>query len=230
MKTIGLIGGMSWESSLEYYRMINQGVREAMGGLHSAQLLLFSVEFQPIEEQMRLGRWDLVAQGLGEAARKLELGGADFILICTNTMHKVFSEVQSAVSKPLLHIGQAIGQEATRLGVSSLGLLGTAFTMEQGFLRDYLTAEFGLGILVPEQPAGREVHRIIFDELCRGAILAESRGKVIEIMGGMEKQGAEAVILGCTELPLLVGPGDSAVPLIDAAKVHAQAAVRLALD
>ena len=229
MKVIGLIGGMSWESSLEYYRLINQAVRERLGGHHSAKILMYSVDFEEIERFQREDRWEEAGASLAEAAGRLEKGGADFYLLCTNTMHKAADRMAQGASIPFIHIGEATGREIVRQGYKAVGLLGTRFTMEQDFLKGYLSDQYGLEVIVPEQ-AGRDlVHEVIYEELCQGLILDESRSRVLEIIMGLKDRGAEAVILGCTELPLLVKPGDCPVPILDTTALHAAAAVDEAL-
>ncbi|MEJ2718337.1 MAG: aspartate/glutamate racemase family protein [Deltaproteobacteria bacterium] len=209
MKVMGLIGGMSWESSLEYYRIMNEEVRERLGGQHSAKILMFSVDFHEIEACQVEDRWEDATALLTDAARRLERGGADYLLICTNTMHKVADGVQRAVSIPLLHIGDATAEEVKRLGLSSVGLLGTRYTMEQDFLKGYLSSRHGLEVIVPGEEARTAVHDIIYDELCLGKLVDESKERLLSIVAGLAADGAEGVILGCTELPLLLRPDDS---------------------
>ncbi len=230
MKTIGLIAGMSWESSAEYYRIINEEVRDRLGGLHSARILMYSLDFQEIEDQQREGRWDEAASILAGAARRLELGGADFLLICTNTMHKVAPEVEAAVEIPLLHIADATAEEAHDRRISTAALLGTRFTMEQDFLKGRLSSRHGLRVLVPPPKAREIVHRVIYDELCLGRVLETSRRTLAGIVEDLKAAGAEGVILGCTELPLLLRQEDAPLPLIDTLSVHARRAVDLALQ
>ena len=229
MKTIGLIGGMSWESSAEYYRIINESVKERLGGLHSAQSLMYSVDFAEIEELQHRGRWSEAAKVLSDAARRLERGGADFIVLCTNTMHKVADEISSSVRIPLLHIADPTAAEIKQRGISRVGLLGTRFTMEQEFYRDRLEAKHGLTVIVPSEPDRDVVHRVIYDELCLGEINPSSKAAYRQIMDGLAEKGAEGVILGCTEITLLVGPSDATVPVFDTTRIHAAAAVELAL-
>ena len=230
MKTIGLIGGMSWESTIEYYRIINQEVKTRLGKLHSGRILLYSVDFEEIENQQRAGLWDEAAGILIDAAQRLEKGGADFILICTNTMHKVAPQVQAAVKSPLVHIADSTALEIKSRGLSAVGLLGTRFTMEQDFLKGLLTEKYGLEILVPDRKGRDLIHDIIYQELCQGDIRDDSRQKALEVIEGLKRAGAEGVILGCTELPLLIRTGDTDLPVFDTTFLHARQAVDLALD
>ncbi|TWD52480.1 aspartate/glutamate racemase family protein [Pseudomonas sp. SJZ131] len=228
MRTIGLIGGMSWESSAEYYRLINQQVRDHLGPLRSAQLLMYSVDFGPVEQAQHAGRWDDAAAILVDAARRLEAGGADCVVLCTNTMHKVAAQIQAAIDIPFLHIADPTGQAAVAAGALKVGLLGTAFTMEQDFLKERLTA-MGLTVLVPETDERQAVHRIIYDELCVGIISDTSRKVYQQVIESLTARGAQAIILGCTEIGMLVKPEHSALPLLDTTELHAQAAVAFAL-
>ena len=228
MKMIGLIGGMSWESSAQYYRLINQGVRAARGPSSSAKCLLWSFDFAEIALLQRLGDWDRQEKLLIDAAQRLELAGAQVLLICTNTLHKVAQGVQAAVQIPLLHIADPTGQAVAAAGLRKVGLLGTAFTMEQDFFKDRL-GQFGFEVLVPEPDDRALVHRIIYDELVAGQIHEASRAAYREVIARLVEAGAEGVILGCTEIMLLIGPQDSAVPLFDTVQLHAEAAVRLAI-
>ena len=229
MRTIGLIGGMSWESSALYYRWINEAVRGRLGGLHSARVLLLSVDFAEIERLQQGGRWDEAAVILGEAARSLERGGADLLLLCTNTMHRVADEIAAAVSIPLLHIADATGAAIVERGIRRVGLLGTRFTMEQAFYRGRLAERHGLDVLVPDEAERQLVHDIIYGELCLGEVRPASRDAYGRVMANLVARGAEAIILGCTEITLLVGPGDATVPLFDTTLIHARAAVEAAL-
>ncbi len=229
MKTIGLIGGMSWESSAEYYRLINEAVKERLGGLHSAQLLLYSVDFAAIERLQHRGDWDAAGAILADAARRLERGGADFLLLCTNTMHKVADAITGAVSIPFVHIADPTATAIRTTGVGTIGLLGTRFTMEQEFYRGRLEGQDGLRVLVPDAADREAVHRIIYDELCLGIISEESRAAYRAIMARLVAQGAEGIILGCTEITLLVSAADATVPLFDTTRLHAEAAALLAL-
>lgn len=229
MLTIGLIGGMSWESTAEYYRIINQSVRDRLGGLHSARIVLVSVDFAEIEQLQAAGDWDAAGALLAQATRSLEAAGADFLLICTNTMHRVAGAVAAAVSIDLLHLADATADAVLARGLTTVGLLGTSFTMEQDFYRGRLAAR-GLRVVVPP-PADRElVHRVIYDELCLGIITDDSRAAYAQIIERLVAQGAEGIILGCTEIELLVDPdAASPVPLFPTARIHAQAAADSAL-
>ncbi|MBC3338004.1 aspartate/glutamate racemase family protein [Pseudomonas proteolytica] len=228
MRTIGLIGGMSWESSAEYYRIINQQVRDRLGPLRSAQMLLYSVDFGPVEQAQHAGRWDDAALILQDAARRLQAGGADCIVLCTNTMHLVAPQIEAAVSVPFLHIADAAGAAAVKANTLTVGLLGTAFTMEQDFLKARLTAQ-GLNVLVPDAQERRAVHRIIYEELCVGVISEASRQVYQQAIANLAARGAQAIILGCTEIGLLIKPEHSDLPLLDTTELHAQAAVAFAL-
>ncbi|MGW7363136.1 aspartate/glutamate racemase family protein [Streptomyces sp. NPDC054841] len=228
MRTIGLIGGMSWESSAEYYRLLNVLVREQAGGLHSAKCVLHSVDFAEIEQLQVAGEWEKAGEILAEAARGLAAAGADFLLICTNTMHKVADQVAAAVPVPLLHLGDATAEAVKAAGAAKVGLLGTAFTMEQDFYRDRL-AGHGLDVLVPDDAGRAEVHRVIYEELCLGVVREESRRAYRKVIDELVGRGAEGVILGCTEIELLIGPEDSPVPVFPTTRLHAEAAVRAAL-
>jgi aspartate racemase len=228
-KVIGLLGGMSWESSAEYYRLINQGVRAQLGGVHSARILLWSFDFAEVEALQHRGEWDQAGALLADAARRLERGGADLILICTNTMHRMADEVQAAISVPLLHIADPTATRVRAAGMQRVGLLGTAFTMEQAFYRGRLEQRHGLEVLVPDDTDRALVHRIIYEELVQGRVEAASRAAYRAVIARLVERGAEAVILGCTEIMLLVGPEDSAVPLFDTTALHAEAAVDAAL-
>ncbi|WP_430542905.1 aspartate/glutamate racemase family protein [Xanthomonas sacchari] len=228
MKTIGLIGGMSWESTLPYYRHINETVRAQRGGLHSAKLLLHSVDFHEIAQYQRDGDWDAAGAALAASARALQAGGADFLVLCTNTMHCVADAIAAAVPLPLLHIADATADALQAAGIVRVGLLGTRFTMEQAFYRERLQRR-GFEVLIPDAPAREDVHRIIYEELCQGVVQAPSRLRYREVIAGLQAQGAEAVILGCTEIGLLVGPADAAVPLFDTTALHARAAALYSL-
>ena len=229
MKTIGLIGGMSWESTAVYYRLLNEIVRARLGGLHSAQLLLWSFDFHEVEACQAAGRWDEATALMVAAARRLETGGAELLLIATNTMHKMVDDVQSAVSIPLLHIADATAEPIKRRGLAKIGLLATAYTMEQDFYRGRLEAHHGLEVLVPDAAGRRAVHDIIYDELCRGVIRPESKARYREIAADLLADGAEGVILGCTEVGMLIGESDVPAPVFDTTRLHAEAAVELAL-
>ncbi|WP_422777733.1 aspartate/glutamate racemase family protein [Pseudomonas mediterranea] len=229
MRTIGLIGGMSWESSAEYYRLINQQVRDRLGPLRSAQLLMHSVDFGPVEQAQHAGRWDDAAAILVDAAQHLQAGGAECVVLCTNTMHKVAAQIQSSISIPFLHIADPTSQAAIDGGTVTVGLLGTAFTMEQDFLKERLSAQ-GLTVLVPDAEERQAVHRIIYDELCVGVISPASRQVYQQVIESLTRRGAQAIILGCTEIGLLIKPEHSALPLLDTTHLHARAAVAFALD
>lgn len=229
MKTIGLLGGMSWESTLPYYRIINQTVGRELGGLHSAKILLFSVDFHEIEILQHAGDWERAGAILADAARRLEVAGADFLVLCTNTMHKVAPAIEREVRIPLLHIADTTADAIQQAGIRTVGLLGTRFTMEQPFYRARLE-ERGLRVIVPEATERDGIHRVIYDELCRGEILESSRSAYERIMGRLVAEGAEGIILGCTEIGLLVGPESSFKPLFDTTEIHAHAAALLALD
>ena len=225
MKTIGLIGGMSWESSLEYYRFINEGVKARLGGLHSAKSVMVSVDFAEIEALQHTGRWAEAAQILIEAARGLERAGADGVLICTNTMHKVADDVQASVTVPLIHIADATAEQVKAAGLTRIGLLGTRFTMEEEFYVGRLVHKYGLDVIVPEPIERDDIHRVIYDELCMGITRAESRARYVEIIEQLIARGAQGIILGCTEIGLLIQQADSRVPLFDTTRIHAEAAV-----
>ncbi|MFE7638947.1 aspartate/glutamate racemase family protein [Kitasatospora sp. NPDC057518] len=228
MKTIGLIGGMSWESTAEYYRLLNRLTRERLGGLHSARLVLYSVDFAQIERLQTAGRWEEAGEVLADAARSLEAAGADLLLICTNTMHKVADQVAAAVSVPLLHLADTTAAAVRAAGLRRVGLLGTAFTMEQDFYRGRLAAG-GLDVLVPQADSRALVHRVIYEELCVGLVREESRAAYRRVIGELVAGGAEGIVLGCTEIELLVRPEDSPVPVFPTTRLHAEAAVDAAL-
>lgn len=228
-KVIGLIGGLSWESSAEYYRIVNEAVRARRGGLHSARVLMWSFDFAEIEALQASGRWDAATELMIDAARRLERGGADFILIASNTMHRMAADVEAATGIPLVHIADPTAERIKASGVTRVGLLGTAFTMEQDFYKGRLAREHGLDVLVPEDADRADVHRIIYDELVQGRVEPSSREIYRGVMARLVERGAEAIILGCTEIMLLVRPEDSAVPLYDTTTIHAEAAVERAL-
>ncbi len=230
MKTIGLIGGMSWESTVPYYRDINLAVKERLGGLHSARLILYSVDFHDIERLQHAGRWDEAGDMLADAAASLAAAGADFLVVCTNTMHKVAGAIEAAVNIPLLHIADPTAEAITQAGFRRVGLLGTRFTMEQDFYRSRLESSHGIEVLVPPQDDRDDVHRIIYDELCQGVIAEPSREIYRGVITRLVERGAEAVILGCTEIGLLVGESDSPVPLFDTTRLHARSAALHALS
>jgi aspartate racemase len=230
VKTIGLIGGMSWESTVPYYRAINETVKERLGGLHSAKLVLYSVDFAEIEHLQRCGDWDAAGQLLAAAAQSLQRAGADLLVLCTNTMHKVAPAIEAAVSIPLLHIADPTAQAIKEAGITTVGLLGTRFTMEQAFYKNRLTEQHGLRVLVPPELARDAVHRIIYEELCLGQVRDASRHIYKNTMADLVVQGAQAIILGCTEISLLVGAQDASVPLFDTTTIHACSAALLALS
>ena len=229
-KVIGLIGGMSWESSAEYYRIVTETVRARLGSLRSARCLMWSFDFGEIEALQHAGRWDEATAALIDAARRLERGGADVVLICTNTMHRMADEVQAAIGLPLLHIADPTAERIRAAGLSRVGLLGTAFTLEQDFYKGRLATRHGLDVLVPEAGDRAEVHRVIYEELVQGRVLPASREAYRAVIARLVARGAQAVILGCTEIMLLVRPEDSPVPLFDTTALHAEAAVDWALD
>jgi len=229
LKTIGLIGGMSWESSIEYYRIINETTRAKLGGLHSAKSMMYSVDFAEVEILQHQGRWTEAARMLIDAAKNLENGGADFIVLCTNTMHKAADDIQANIKIPFLHIADATAQRIMDSGIRKAGLLGTRFTMEEEFYKGRLAKKFGLSVRVPDAREREIVHRVIYDELVVGRIEQRSKAQFAGIIEQMVGQGAEGVILGCTEIGLLVHQEDSRVPLFDTTRIHAEAAVEFAL-
>lgn len=229
MKTIGLIGGMSWESSLEYYRLINEGVKARLGGLHSAKSVMASVDFAEIELLQHENRWQEAAEILIEAARGIEAAGANCVVICTNTMHKVADDIQASIRIPLLHIADATAERVKAADLQRIGLLGTRFTMEEDFYVGRLTQRYSLDVIVPEPIERDEVHRVIYDELCLGITKSESKARYVEIMKQLIARGAQGIVLGCTEIGLLVQQADSRVPLFDTTRIHAEAAVDYAL-
>lgn len=229
MKTIGLIGGLSWESSAEYYRILNEGVRDALGPTASAKCLLWSFNFAEVEELQRRGDWAALTTRMVDAARRLETGGTDLLLICSNTMHRMADAVKGAVAIPVLHIADPTAERIKLAGHRKVGLLGTAFTMEQAFYKERLAEHHGLDVIVPGTEDRATVHRIIYEELVTGRILPASRDAYRAVIARMVQEGAVAVILGCTEIMLLVGADDSAVPLYDTTSLHAQAAIALAI-
>jgi len=228
MKTLGLIGGMSWESTVPYYRIINEIVKNKLGGLHSARLILYSVEFAEIAEMQSAGQWDTAAEVLGDAARKLEACGADYIVICTNTMHKVAPQIQRMISVPVIHIADATAEVLKQDGIRRIALLGTRYTMTQDFYKQRLIDQ-GFEVLIPEEKDIEPVNRIIFEELCVGEIKDESRKEYQRIIQDLKDRGAEGVILGCTEIGMLIKPEDSVLPVYDTTLIHAQAAAEAAL-
>lgn len=229
MKTIGLIGGMSWESTVPYYTIINEYVKDTLGGLHSARIVLYSVEFDEIEKCQSSGNWGRSAEILGDAARKLELAGADVILICTNTMHKVYPEIQAMVTVPIIHIADAAADALSGSGIYKAALLGTKYTMTEDFYRTRLM-DRGFDVIIPEDKDIELVNRVIFEELCCGIIREESRTEFSRIIAGLKDRGAEAVILGCTEIGNLIKHDDSVLPVFDTTVIHAESAARFALQ
>jgi len=230
VRTIGLIGGMSWESTVPYYRIVNESVKERLGGLHSAKVILYSVDFFDIERLQHAGDWEAAGRLMAQAARSLEAAGADFLVLCTNTMHKVAPAIEAAVAIPLLHIADPTGSVIISAGHTSVGLLGTRFTMEQAFYKDRLRERHGLQVLVPDDEDRQLVHRVIYEELCLGKVLSSSRVQYQRIMSNLVSRGAQSIILGCTEISLLVGPEDATVPLFDTTWIHARSAAERALQ
>lgn len=229
MKIIGLIGGMSWESSAEYYRIINEEVKKRLGGLHSAKCLLYSVDFEEIERFQTKGEWENAGEKLGDAASSLEKAGAEFILICTNTMHKVIDAIQSKINIPILHIADATAEQIKKQEITNIGLLGTRYTMEQDFYKSRIESK-GINVIVPNAEDREMVNKIIFDELCLGKIHQESRDYYKSIIQKLIVSGAQGIILGCTEIGLLIKPDDSEVPLFDTTYIHALEAVNISLE
>ena len=229
MKKIGLLGGMSWESTETYYRLINEEIRERLGGLHSAEIALYSVDFAPIEKLQHAGDWDEAGRRIAAAAQRVASAGADFLLLCSNTMHKLAPAIEQAIDIPFLHIADATGKAIAAAGLNVVGLLGTRFTMEQDFYRGRLAERYGLDVLIPDEGERKLVHRVIYDELCLGLLLDGSRDRFIEIIDRLTERAAEGVILGCTEISLLVKPEHVEVPLFDTTAIHARMAVDEAL-
>lgn len=230
MKTIGLIGGMSWESTVEYYRIINETVKKKLGGFHSAKIVLYSVDFAEVETMQHTGAWDQAALLLAQVAKRVEKAGADVGLICANTMHKVFDQVQKSVQIPLIHIADVTARAMKTRGVKLAGLLGTRYTMEQEFYKGRLADIHGIQVLIPEADERRAINDILYNELCLGDIKKVSRDTFKKIIANLESRGAEGIILGCTEIPLLIDPGDYSLPLFDTTELHAKAAVEFALQ
>ncbi len=229
MKTIGLLGGMSWESTATYYRLLNEGIKDALGGLHSAKILLHSVDFDEIARMQREGAWDEAGEMLGKAAAGLEVAGANMTLICTNTMHLVEGAVRAHTNIPLLHIADATAEAARERGYGKLALLGSSFTMEQDFYRGRIASRFGIEVIIPNEVDRQIIHDVIFDELCKGVISNASRAEYVRIVESLHQSGADAAILGCTEIGLLVKPNHTSVPLLDTTELHCAAAVKAAL-
>jgi aspartate racemase len=230
MKTLGLIGGMSWESTVPYYRQINQTVKATLGGLHSAKIILYSVDFAEVEHLQASGQWDAAGELLADVAQKLAHAGADGLVLCTNTMHKVADTIANAVNIPLLHIADPTALAVTQAGLTRVGLLGTRFTMEQDFYRNRLENNHGLTVLTPPQADRDLVHQVIYDELCRGEVKDSSRQAYLRVMEDMRQQDAQAIILGCTEISLLVQAQDSTLPLFDTTALHARSAALWAVS
>jgi aspartate racemase len=229
MKTIGMIGGMSWESTLEYYRIVNESVKEKLGGFHSAKCILYSVDFEEVERLQHQGKWSLLTQAMIFAAQKVERAGADFVLICTNTMHMMAEEVQDSIHIPLLHIVDVTAEAIQANGQNRIGLLGTKFTMEQDFYKKKLKDKYGFEVLIPSEEERQVIHDILYSELCLGEIKELSKNKFRDIIHNLIERGAQGVILGCTEIPLIVDQKDYTIPLYDTTALHAQAAVEYAI-
>ncbi|MFT7005083.1 MAG: aspartate racemase [Sulfurimonas sp.] len=230
MKTIGLLGGMSWESTIGYYRAINEGIKNSLGGLHSAKIAMYSVDFDPIEKLQHDADWEGTAKILTEAALNIQAAGADFLLICTNTMHKVAPQIEESIDIPLIHIADATAEVLLKKGIKTVGLLGTAFTMEQDFYKGRLSENYGLTVLTPDAPDRAIIHKIIYKELCLGKSFPVSKAEYLRIIKSLANNGAEAVILGCTEIGMLVKQTDTEVELIDTTYVHAHKAVECAIQ
>ena len=230
MKTIGLIGGMSWESSLEYYRIINETVKEKLGGFHSAKCLMYSVDFDEVEKLQRQGKWDEATALMIDAAQRVKKGGADFVVICTNTMHKMAEEVQSSINIPLLHIADVTAERIKAQGLKKVGLLGTKFTMEEDFYKGRLIKKHGLEVMIPDDEEREAINNILYNELCMGEIKKISKDKFKKIIDNLVLKGAEGIILGCTEIPLLIDKEDYEIPLFDTTRIHAEEAVEYALQ
>lgn len=230
MKTIGLIGGMSWESTQSYYQLLNQGIKNKLGGLHSAKIVLVSLDFAHIAAMQKQQDWAQMAEILIKAAKQVEAAGADYLLICTNTMHKLAEQVQAAVAIPLLHIADAVGENLIQNNFKKVALLGTQFTMEQDFYKQRLADKFAIDVLIPDAQGRETVHRVIYDELCKGIISPESKAEYLTIIDDLTQQGAEAIILGCTEIALLVQQSDTSIPLLDSTALHCAMALENSLN
>lgn len=230
MKTIGLLGGMSWESTLVYYRAINEGIGQVLGGLHSAEIIMYSVDFEPIQRLQHAGEWEKTTAILKKAAGRIEAAGADFLLLCTNTMHRVATEIEAVIRIPLLHIADTTAEIILQGGMNTVGLLGTEFTMEGDFYKGRLEDRYGIGILIPGKKDRQIVHEVIYDELCLGRAEAASRTEFLRIIDSLAARGAEAVILGCTEIGLLIGQADTETMILDTTVIHAQKAVACATE
>jgi aspartate racemase len=229
MKTMGLLGGMSWQSTNTYYSLLNQGIAAALGGLHSARLMLYSVDFDEIEKLQHAGKWEQMGELLAAGAQRVEAGGADFLMICTNTMHKVAPQVEAAITIPLLHLADATGQRLQDAGVTRAGLLGTRFTMEQDFYKQRIIDNFGIDVIVPEARDIEIIHKVIYDELCLGIVRDESRATYLAVIDRLRANGAQAVILGCTEIAMLVKQEHTTMRLYDTTTIHCEEAVKLAI-
>src|SRR3954471_4198993 len=229
MRFIGLLGGMSWESSAEYYRLLNEAVRDRLGALHSAECVMWSVDFAPVEALQRAGAWDEAAVALAGHARRLEGAGAECLVLRTNTMHRLADDIQAAIAIPLLHIADATAERITAAGIDRVGLIATRYTMEQDFYRGRLADRHGIEVIVPPEPDLTLVHDVIYDELCRGEIREDSRAEYQRVIAGLEGAGADAIIYGCTEIDLLVGPADASVPVFDTTRIHVETAAEWAL-
>ncbi len=230
MKLVGIIGGMSWESTAEYYRLFNEGVKQRLGGFHSARLLIYSVDFAEIERLQHEGRWDKVADRMIEAARALERAGAELLLLATNTVHKLAEQIQAAVSIPFLHIADATASRIKEKGIKRVGLLGTKFTMEEDFYKERLRKLHGIEVVIPEAEERDYIHSVIYNELCLGIIKEESRRRFIEIIENLRRRGAEGIVLGCTEIPLLIKQEHVPIPVFDTTRIHVEAALDRALQ
>lgn len=230
MKTIGLIGGMSWESTVEYYRIINETTKTKLGGLHSAKCLIHSVDFQEIEILQHQNEWNELTNIMVDASQKLKNGGADFIVICTNTMHKMVDHIEDRTGMKVLHIAKVTGKKIIQKGIKKVGLLGTKFTMEQDFYKKVLKENFNVDVIIPNKNERELVHNVIYDELCKGIINQSSKVEYVKIINGLASNGAEGIILGCTEIPLLLKQNDVNIPIFDTMKIHAVSAVEFALD
>lgn len=230
MKTIGLIGGMSWESSVEYYKIINETVKNKLGGLHSAKCLMYSVDFHEIEVLQHQDKWEELTEIMIDAGEKLKNGGADFIVICTNTMHKMAEDIEKAVGLKVLHIAEATGEEIIRSGIKKVGLIGTKFTMEGDFYKKVLKDKYNIDVIIPEAEEREIIHNVIYDELCKGEINSESKEKYKEIIGKLSENGAEGIVLGCTEIPLLIKQEDVNIKVFDTTTIHGISAVEFAIN
>lgn len=229
MKTIGLIGGMSWESSIEYYKLINELVKEKLGGVHSCKSIMHSVDFSEIEKLQHNGEWEKLTEIMVNIAKKIEKSGADCIVICTNTMHKMAEDIEKEVKIPLIHIADSVGENIVKLNLKKVALIGTKFTMEQDFYKERIRNKFGIEVIIPNENDKNIVHRVIYEELVKGQFKDESRKEYIRIIRELTKEGAEGVILGCTEIPLLISQTDVEIPIFDTTKLHSESAVEFAL-